>query len=154
MFRDVIHHAAMMAKPYSGKNAKKEQKYFILLIIADGCINDMQETIDELVRASDFPLSVIIIGVGDDDFSLMDELDADDHPLYSKTDKRYMSRDIVQFVPFNDYKDKTYHELAMATLDEIPREVVNYFTREQVPPLKAAGALRAISKASDEDKPK
>ena len=38
-----------------------------------------------------------------------------------------MCRDIVQFVPFADFKDRSFHELAMATLDEVPREVVNYF---------------------------
>ena len=29
-----------------------------------------------------------------------------------------MARDIVQFVQFSEYKDKSYMELAMATLDE------------------------------------
>ena len=38
----------------------------------------MQLTINEIVRASKVPLSVIIIGVVDEDFSLMDELDADE----------------------------------------------------------------------------
>jgi vacuolar-type H+-ATPase subunit F/Vma7 len=40
------------------------QKYFILLIITDGIINDMQSTIDQIVRSSGLPISVIIVGVG------------------------------------------------------------------------------------------
>jgi len=48
------------------------QKYSILLIITDGIINDMQETINEVVRGSDLPLSIIIVGVGSADFSAMD----------------------------------------------------------------------------------
>jgi hypothetical protein len=43
----------------------------------------MQETIDEIVRGSSLPLSIIIVGVGDNDFSTMEILDADHEPLYS-----------------------------------------------------------------------
>lgn len=59
------------------------QKYNILLIITDGVINDMQKTIDEIVRGSRLPLSIIIVGVGSADFASMDQLDADETPLYS-----------------------------------------------------------------------
>jgi vacuolar-type H+-ATPase subunit F/Vma7 len=54
-------------------------------LITDGIINDMQKTIDEIVRGSSLPLSIIIVGVGQEDFSSMQVLDADDEPLYSKT---------------------------------------------------------------------
>jgi hypothetical protein len=47
------------------------------------------------VRGSDLPLSIVIVGVGEADFSSMDLLDADEEPLYSQKFKRYMSRDIV-----------------------------------------------------------
>jgi vacuolar-type H+-ATPase subunit F/Vma7 len=77
----------------------------ILLILTDGIINDMQKTIDEIVRGSSLPLSIIIVGVGDADFSSMDILDADDEPLYSKKYKKHMASDIVQFVPFSEFKN-------------------------------------------------
>ena len=41
------------------------QKYSILMIITDGEIADVTETINEIVEASDNPLSIIVIGVGD-----------------------------------------------------------------------------------------
>jgi hypothetical protein len=53
------------------------------LIITDGIINDMNDTIDQIVRGSSLPLSIIIVGVGDADFTSMDRLDADDEPLFS-----------------------------------------------------------------------
>lgn len=84
--------------------SQHNQKYLILLIITDGIINDMDKTIDEIVRGSSLPLSIIIVGVGDADFSSMDILDADDEPLYSKKYKKYMASDIVQFVPFKEFK--------------------------------------------------
>ena len=63
------------------KVSQTNQKYQILLILTDGIINDMKQTIDEIVRGSALPLSIIIVGVGDADFSSMDTLDADDEPL-------------------------------------------------------------------------
>jgi hypothetical protein len=45
------------------------QKYSVLLIITDGAINDPDETVDTIVELSYFPASVIIVGVGDADFS-------------------------------------------------------------------------------------
>lgn len=59
-------------------------KYFILLILTDGVIDDMQETIDQIVRATSHPLSIIIVGIGNANFKDMNVLDADDVPLYSQ----------------------------------------------------------------------
>jgi hypothetical protein len=58
--------------------------YHVLLILTDGGIHDLRETIDIIVDLSYEPLSVIIIGIGDDsDFCSMDILDADDVVLNS-----------------------------------------------------------------------
>lgn len=38
------------------------QKYFVLLIITDGDITDMSETVDAIIDASDLPMSIIIVG--------------------------------------------------------------------------------------------
>ena len=42
-----------------------------LLSIQDGAITDMDCTVDRIVRASSLPLSVVIVGVGEADFSSM-----------------------------------------------------------------------------------
>ena len=99
--------------------SQMNQKYQILLIITDGIINDMQKTIDQIVRGSRLPLSIIIVGVGSDDFESMDILDADEVPLYSMRYKKNMEADIVQFVPFRDFKNNPA-ELAKQTLEEVP----------------------------------
>jgi hypothetical protein len=71
--------------------------YSILLIITDGDIQDIDETKKAIENACDKPLSIIIIGVGNGDFSNMIELDGDHDPItYHKND--FSSRDIVQFV--------------------------------------------------------
>jgi hypothetical protein len=106
--------------------------YNILLILTDGQINDMQDTIDGLVEASFLPISVIIVGIGDGNFGNMDILDADDNPLYDRR-RRKADRDLVQFVPFNDYKNDP-PKLAEQVLEEIPRQVVEYYTHKGIKP--------------------
>merc|ERR1712154_38106 len=100
-FNEIIQTAASSAASMHNDN-ETEQNYVILLIITDGIINDMKQTIDAVVGATELPLSIIIVGVGDADFSAMDKLDADDEPLRS-SQGQVMKRDIVQFVPFNDF---------------------------------------------------
>ena len=54
------------------KVTKSNQQYQILLIITDGIINDFTKTVDEIVRGAELPLSIVIVGVGDDEFESMD----------------------------------------------------------------------------------
>ena len=50
----------------------EKNKYLVLLIITDGAIHDMDETVRLIVRGADLPLSILIVGVGDDDFGNME----------------------------------------------------------------------------------
>ena len=43
----------------------------------------MEQTIAEVVKGSDGPLSIIIVGIGNADFSNMIKLDSDNELLYS-----------------------------------------------------------------------
>ena len=52
--------------------------YHILLFLTDGNIHDLRETVDRMVQCSSNPVSVIIVGIGDGDFSTMEFLDGDD----------------------------------------------------------------------------
>lgn len=47
-------------------NAAALDKYMVFLVITDGIFLDMQETIDLLVTASGKPISLLIVGVGND----------------------------------------------------------------------------------------
>ena len=109
------------------KKEVKEKKsiYNILMILTDGIIDDMNETIDSLVESSFLPISVIIIGIGNADFSVMNKLDADDNPLYDKNDRK-ADRDLVQFVPFINFQNDG-QKLAEQVLEEVPRQIVEYY---------------------------
>jgi hypothetical protein len=56
----------------------------------------------------------------------MEQLDADNNPLFSKRLGKYSSRDIVQFVPYRDLKNDPYR-LAKEVLAEVPRQMITYF---------------------------
>ena len=55
--------------------------YHCLLILTDGCIHDLRETVNKIVMCAEYPLSIIIVGVGDADFTAMETLDSDEFEL-------------------------------------------------------------------------
>ena len=80
------------------------QQYFVLLIITDGVITDLDETRQAIVNAAKLPMSIIIVGVGNADFAAMEFLDGDSRMLRSHTGEE-AARDIVQFVPFREFRN-------------------------------------------------
>jgi len=48
--------------------------YYVLLILTDGRVDDMDETKNALIEASKLPISVIIVGIGNGDFGKMNIL--------------------------------------------------------------------------------
>ena len=116
------------------KNEYNNLKYQILLILTDGKIDDIDDTIDQLVEASFLPLSVIIVGIGKADFSNMVLLDADENPLIDSKGVKAV-RDLVQFVPFLKYESNP-QKLANEVLAEIPRQILEYYEFKNLDPIK------------------
>ena len=117
---------------YDLENRQEENHYYVLLILTDGCINDMSQTCDKIVEASYLPLSIIIVGIGNADFSLMDILDGDKYPLKNSRGE-LRKRDIVQFVKFEDFKRQNAidygTDLTEEVLKEIPTQVEEYYEK-------------------------
>jgi hypothetical protein len=131
VFSHVIRTASSYASAF--QTTQTHQHYFLLLILTDGDIYDIEATKDELVTACDLPLSIIIVGVGDCNFERMSELDADTQPLYSKKLNKEMNRDIVQFVSFSQVKGKAT-ELAQQTLYEVPCQLLSFMETKGIKP--------------------
>ncbi|MGH0126500.1 UNVERIFIED_CONTAM: hypothetical protein FKN15_048817 [Acipenser sinensis] len=98
----IINRIASLAREELKSNAAT--KYYMLLILTDGTISDMAEARDAVVSASSLPMSIIIVGVGYADYTDMRLLDGDEGTLLS-TKGQPALRDIVQFVPFSDFKN-------------------------------------------------
>uniref|UniRef100_A0A8C5D911 Copine-4-like n=1 Tax=Gouania willdenowi TaxID=441366 RepID=A0A8C5D911_GOUWI len=114
-------------------HTKEAMQYFILLILTDGVITDMSETREAIVQASHLPMSIIIVGVGNADFEDMQMLDGDDGILRSLRGEPVL-RDIVQFVPFRNFKHASPAALAKSVLAEVPNQVVEYYNSKGIKP--------------------
>lgn len=130
LFGPVISSAAQIA---SQSLINGRQKYYVLLIITDGVITDLQETKDALVKASDLPLSIFILGVGGADFKEMEVLDADKGERLESSNGRVASRDIVQFVPFRDVHSGEI-SVVQALLAELPTHFLTYMRTRNILP--------------------
>ena len=108
---------------------RQNMEYHILLVIADGQVIDKQdmETRKAIVEASTYPLSIVVVGVGDGPWDRMAEYD-------EKLPKRKF--DNFQFVDYHRVTKKAKNPgiaFALNALMEIP---------DQYTAIKSAGLLR------------
>ena len=97
----------------------------MILIITDGLIHDEQETKNVIVELSKYPVSIIIVGLGDGDFGNMIELEGDNYPVTNSQGVQVV-REIVQFVNYNEEKASGYYKLSEDVLKRIPDEISSY----------------------------
>jgi hypothetical protein len=128
VFAEVIRVAAAQARSKQQQSARTgQQAYTILLILTDGAVSNVEETKQAIDAAGDAPMSIVIVGIGDADFSTM-------HFLDNFQDNQKGGRDICQFVEFSKHKhDK--RSLTKETLDEIPEQLEDYFFSKGIKPL-------------------
>ncbi|KAI3984475.1 hypothetical protein MKX01_000138 [Papaver californicum] len=124
IFGPIIHAASEIAGQSLANN---EHKYFVMLIITDGVITDLQ------VKASDLPLSVLIVGVGGADFKEMEILDADKGGRLESSIRKIASRDIVQFVPLQRLQGGEI-SVVHSLLAELPSQFLTYMRSRDIQP--------------------
>lgn len=134
LFSQVINRAADLAGQSLSYNSSK---YFVLLIITDGVLTDLQETKDAIIKASDLPLSILIVGVGNADFKQMEILDADNGHRLESSAGRIATRDIVQFVSMRDVHGGQL-SVVQSLLEELPGQFLTYMRSRDIKPIGAS----------------
>jgi len=96
---------------------QETRQYHILVILTDGAVDDVTATASAIVDASNYPISIIAIGIGDADFTVMHQFD-DELP-----ERNF---DNYQFVEFSKVTSPTTENFdvafALAALQEIPEQ--------------------------------
>ena len=127
----IINYVKKMAKGYieDGSN----DHYFVLMILTDGQIFDLDTVINEIIEAALLPISIIIVGLGEKyNFKDMIFLDTKkDMMRDAKGD--YAIRDIVHFVELGKLKSAE-HILTSNTLEELPKQVCDYMQHMKLKP--------------------
>jgi hypothetical protein len=124
---------AMASSCYPQMPSQPDQHYTILLILTDGLITDLEACILKIIDASKaHPLSIVIVGIGNGDFTSMRRLDGDDRRLRSSDRSRVASRDIVQFVHWQS--GMALQTVTAQVLSEVPSAVVDYFVDKNIRP--------------------
>jgi len=108
---------------------KSGNQFHVLMIIADGQVSDVlgckAETIKAIVDASNVPLSIVVVGVGDGPFDQMEAFD-DELPQ-----RRFDNLQFVNFAPFQaalasssqvDNKSVFEAAFALCALQELPSQ--------------------------------
>lgn len=96
------------------KVVQNSRSYHILIIIADGQVDNVKDTSAAIVEASNYPISILMVGVGDGPWDLMEEFD-DQLP-----ERKF---DNFQFVPYSKTMERAENRevtFSVAALQEIP----------------------------------
>eukprot|EP00933_Yihiella_yeosuensis_P079084 TRINITY_DN9121_c3_g1_i1.p1 TRINITY_DN9121_c3_g1~~TRINITY_DN9121_c3_g1_i1.p1 ORF type:complete len:1197 (-),score=220.01 TRINITY_DN9121_c3_g1_i1:217-3807(-) len=139
---EVIQLSANLSKPYKQvptgfRQEFPDQKFFVMLILTDGDIEDEEQVVREIRACSDLPVCFIFVGIGNGDFTFLKELANGMRHLTPVKEgglpNQETRRNLVNFVAFNDYRDDPA-ALSANTLCELPREVVAYYASENIKP--------------------
>jgi len=95
---------------------RAERQYHILVILTDGEVTDFEANADAIVRASNYALSIVAVGVGDGDFRAMNTFD-DELP-----DRKFDNFQFVEFskIAYDKRVENVDVAFAVAALQEIP----------------------------------
>lgn len=120
-------------------------------------INDYDSAIEEIIKMSMLPLSIIIVGVGNNkNFNVMketlDPLDkGNDFKLQSKISKQHCHRNIIHIFRYNEYCQNPM-KLARQLLKKLPKQFIEYMKMNNIKPKESIWNLQMDTKSFMERK--
>ena len=118
LFAPIIRNSLNLVKEQQKNKCKK---FNILLIMTDGEIHDMDDTINLIIEASYYPISILIIGIGQDNFDSMEYFNNHDLKNLGMT----ACRKVVQFS--NTQKYNNMKEVSKELLKNVPNQITAYY---------------------------
>ena len=98
--------------------------YTILIILTAGELKDEDQVMSLVNSARNLPLSILLVGIGDEDMDELKHLDDGHAPD---------SRDILQFVHYDKHSEDR-EKLAKELLHEIPGQVISFYRSQGIFP--------------------
>ncbi|XP_048771091.2 copine-9-like [Ostrea edulis] len=150
----MLEKAAALAE--SQNMSQQKQIYTVLMIITDGVINDINKTLRKLIAFSHLPLSVIFIGVGPADFSLMEQFHIGlDSPLENKKTREVAVRTNTHFVAFHKENINTGGNAALAkeAMAALSTQIIQYMKKNNLKPNKPKLIRKDIMDPFTDDQP-
>ncbi|MCP9265867.1 Protein BONZAI 3-like protein [Dirofilaria immitis] len=120
-YSEVIYHTYKFGAAVQRQG--RSDHYFVLLIVTDGCVTSPERTVNAIVDCAELPISIVIVGVGNQDFSPMQRLLS---PTLKSSEGRLLHREIVTFVPYT--ASMTSNELVTKLLMNVPRQFLTWAT--------------------------
>lgn len=104
-------------------------KYYIILLLINEQCSDLKEMKDVLVKASEYPISIFIVGLGNENYEEIEIVNKEDY-LIINTNGDKIKRDNVMFIPIEKTKGNI-NEIVQEMLNEVPRQVEEYYEMEK-----------------------
>lgn len=109
---------------FAADNAEQGINYYtVAIILTTGNHSDQQELINQVVKASFFPISVLFVGIGESDFKNMEVFNS----TFKSSEGTLVGRRSTKFVRFSDFKGKKGSELTASLMGGLPEQIVGYY---------------------------
>ena len=117
-------------------NLLPDLDYKVLILVSDGDVCDLDATLNQILRANSLPVSLIIIGVGQEKMEL--NRTVFETKFLRKNSQGGFVRDFVRFLHLADYTDGKMNidreTFLKKAVEDLPMQIVEFFRLRGIDP--------------------